>query len=92
MTNRYHYRPGAADQPPQVLASDGDGYCVQTGQRIAFFAPERPFWIEVWMQYRHLGRMTLRRIRTRYCHRCRANHRSTYAEVLCRTCQEALAQ
>lgn len=86
----YRYQPGGPGQRPQVLSEDGAGYCVQTGRKIMDFAPERPFWVQVWRKYQHLGRRSLRRVRTNFCHRCKAHHRSTYADVICESCKVEL--
>ena len=86
----FRYRPGGPGQPPQRLSPDGSGYCVETGARITHFAPERPFWVKVWRKYQHLGRRSLRGVRTNFCHRCKARHRSTYADVICGICKAEL--
>ena len=75
---------------PQTLSEAGGGFCVETGQRIRYRAPQRPFWIAVWQRYRHLGRQQLRRVATGYCHLCGAAHASTYASVVCDDCKPGL--
>ena len=87
----YRYQPGGPGQPPQVLSENGGGFCVVTGQPIKFFCPERPFWVRVWRRHQHLGRGALRRVKTHFCHRCKANHHSTYADVICDSCKAKLS-
>ena len=91
MNRKPEYPKLAPGQPPQLLtyADPPAAYCIQSGQPITQFAPQRPMSLACWGKYRHLSLWLFRTGPQRFCHGCGTEAPGiTFGSPLCGNCAE----
>ena len=90
------YRSLGPGQPPQRCTgpqADPPGFCIQCGEGVSMFAPQRPLCVDCWDAYRAEPLAHFRREPMVWCHGCGRGsddgERPTFGEPLCAHCTAA---